>query len=106
MTHHKTGTRDETYNIVSILYHALQGADTCAQYEHDAVDDEDLRRFFQQAGQQQRELADQAKRVLRERLTRGEGGTGGESSAFGFGEKGSGTDAAERASTGQAASEI
>jgi hypothetical protein len=87
MSHHATGTRDETYNIVSILYHALQGAETCAQYEHDAVDDENLRRFFQQAQAQQKELADAAKRLLRERLSRGEGGTGGES-AFRFGEQG------------------
>ena len=25
-----TGTRDEHYNVISVLYHALQGADTCA----------------------------------------------------------------------------
>jgi hypothetical protein len=27
-----TGTRDEHYNTISVLYHALQGADTCATY--------------------------------------------------------------------------
>ena len=31
-----TGTRDEHYNVVSVLYHALQGADTCDQYALDA----------------------------------------------------------------------
>ena len=25
-----TGTRDEHYNLISVLYHALQGADTCS----------------------------------------------------------------------------
>ena len=31
-----TGTRDEHYNLVSVLYHALQGADTCNVYALDA----------------------------------------------------------------------
>jgi hypothetical protein len=25
----KTGTKDEQYNLVSVLYHTLQGAETC-----------------------------------------------------------------------------
>jgi hypothetical protein len=33
---HTTGTRDEHYNMISVLYHALQGADTCATYLQDA----------------------------------------------------------------------
>jgi hypothetical protein len=31
-----TGTRDEHYNLVSVLYHALSGADTCERYALDA----------------------------------------------------------------------
>ncbi len=31
-----TGTRDEHYNLVSVLYHALNGADTCNRYALDA----------------------------------------------------------------------
>jgi hypothetical protein len=31
-----TATRDEHYNVISVLYHALQGADTCATYLQDA----------------------------------------------------------------------
>lgn len=34
-----TGTRDETYDLVSILYHALQGAETYDQYIQDAQGD-------------------------------------------------------------------
>jgi hypothetical protein len=101
MTDQVTGTRDATFNIVSILYHALQGAETCAQYEKDAVDDEDLRRFFQQAQGQQRELADAAKRVLRERLERA---PAGEPAAFSFG-RGS-ADAETSPGQSTAASEI
>ena len=31
-----TGTRDEHYNLISVLYHALNGADTCDRYALDA----------------------------------------------------------------------
>ena len=43
-----TGTRDATYNLVSILYHALQGAETYDQYISDAEqnNDKDLAQFF------------------------------------------------------------
>ena len=36
-----TGTRDETYNLVSVLYHALQGAQTTMQYVQDAEQEGD-----------------------------------------------------------------
>ena len=31
-----TGTRDETYDLISALYHALKGADACDTYALDA----------------------------------------------------------------------
>ena len=31
-----TGTQDTTYNLLSIIYHALQGAETYEKYIHDA----------------------------------------------------------------------
>ena len=31
-----TGTRDEHYNLVSVLYHALHGAENCDRYAADA----------------------------------------------------------------------
>jgi hypothetical protein len=31
-----TGTRDEHYNLVSVLYHALNAADTCDRYALEA----------------------------------------------------------------------
>jgi hypothetical protein len=45
-----TGTRDEHYNVISVLYHALQGADTCATYLQDAehAGDRDLAPFFRE----------------------------------------------------------
>jgi hypothetical protein len=70
-----TGTRDETYNLVSVLYHALQGADTCQQYIQDAAqaNDQELGQFFRDVQAWQRHLATQAKALLTQRLTQDEG---------------------------------
>ena len=56
MAEHKTGTKDEVYNIVSVLYHALQGGETCMQYLHDAHEtgDQKLVQFFQEVQECQR----------------------------------------------------
>jgi hypothetical protein len=61
-----TGTRDEHYNLVSVLYHALQGADTCNVYALDAeaAGDERLAAFFREAGVVQTQLAERAKGLL------------------------------------------
>ncbi len=61
-----TGTRDEHYNLISVLYHALQGADTCTAYALDAeaAGDERLAAFFHEAGVVQEQLADRAKGLL------------------------------------------
>ena len=79
----ETGTRDETYDIIAVLYHALQGAENCELYADDAEDDQELRQYFERAGQQQREIADQGKALLHGRLTRGGTGGSGDRSAFG-----------------------
>jgi hypothetical protein len=77
----QTGTRDETYDLVSVLYHALQGVENCQTYSDDASGDQELRRFFEDACDQQRQLADRAKQLLKQRI----GGEGAENrSAFGF----------------------
>ncbi|MEO8183252.1 MAG: hypothetical protein ABI895_30840 [Deltaproteobacteria bacterium] len=31
-----TAERDDTYGLISVIYHSLQGAETCAKYEADA----------------------------------------------------------------------
>lgn len=61
-----TGTRDEHYNLVSVLYHALQGVENCNAYALDAeaAGDERLATFFREAGVAQTRLAEQAKRML------------------------------------------
>ena len=46
-----TGTRDEHYNLISVLYHALHGAENCDRYASDAeiAGDERLAAFFREA---------------------------------------------------------
>ncbi len=63
-----TGTQDATYNLVSILYHALQGADLYEKYASDAGSDQDLANFFREVQQQERQRAERAKQLLATRL--------------------------------------
>ena len=67
----KTGTSDPTYNLVSILYHALQGADLYEKYASDAGSDQDLANFFREVQQQEKQRADRAKQLLATRLQQG-----------------------------------
>ena len=61
-----TGTRDENYNLVSVLYHALQGAETIEAYilDAEAIGDERLANFFREAQATHRRLAERAKGML------------------------------------------
>ena len=72
-----TGTRDETYDLVSVLYHALQGAQTAMKYVQDAEreGDPELVQFFRDAQAWQQHLAEQAKELLKQRLRQGDGHT-------------------------------
>lgn len=81
----QTGTRNETYDVISVLYHALQGAENCQIYSKDAKDGK-AREFLQHAMQVQRQLADKGKQVLEQCLQKDTGGQ----SAFGWGSSSSG----------------
>jgi len=61
-----TGTRDEQYNLVSVLYHALHGAETIEAYvlDAEAAGDERLAAFFREASVVQTQLAERAKGML------------------------------------------
>jgi hypothetical protein len=61
-----TGTRDEHYNLVSVLYHALQGAENCDRYAADAevTGEEHMAAFFREAQVMQAQLAERAKELL------------------------------------------
>ncbi len=61
-----TGTRDEQFNLVSVLYHALQEADTLEVYIFDAETsgDERLAAFFRETQAMHVQVADRAKELL------------------------------------------
>jgi hypothetical protein len=64
MTNHQTGTSDPTYDVISVVYHALHGAETIQQYLDDAGTDEELKTYFQQVQQGYRRAADMGKQLL------------------------------------------
>jgi hypothetical protein len=59
-----TGTRDITYDLVSVIYHALQGAETTAMYIADAE---------QEGNQELVRRGDRAKQLLTTHLGSGQG---------------------------------
>ena len=66
-----TGTRDEVYDVLSVLYHALEGAEACERYLQDAAaaGDEELCAFFREVQEDERALSSRAKALLRTRLS-------------------------------------
>ena len=65
-----TGTDDNLYNLVSVLYHALQGAETYDKYITDAGDDQELATFMRSVKEEGTKRADRAKELLARRLSR------------------------------------
>ena len=61
-----TGTRDITYDLVSVIYHALQGAETTALYIADAEQEgnQELASFFREAKDEYQRRAERAKQLL------------------------------------------
>jgi hypothetical protein len=69
MTSH-TGAKDKDYDLISVLYHSLKGADLCHTYAEDAKRDGDneLAGFFDEAREQYRSLAEKAKKFTKSKL--------------------------------------
>ncbi len=67
-----TGTSDEHYDLVSVLYHALDVAETYEIYIEDAQEagDQELVDFFRDIQNQNREVVVRAKELLKQRLNR------------------------------------
>jgi hypothetical protein len=67
-----TGTRDETYDLVSVLYHSLASGETVTKYLEDAREagDQELAAFFQEIIEEDRERSSRVKVLLRDRLAR------------------------------------
>ena len=66
----QTGTRDEHYNLVSVLYPTLQQADTIGRYADDAraAGDEEFVRFFQELQDDDRRRAERVEQPLGDRI--------------------------------------
>ena len=67
-----TGVSNNVYNLVSILYHDLQGAENYARYAADAEQsgDQELAEFFREMQQTDSELSDRIIGLLKDRLNR------------------------------------
>ncbi len=65
-----TGVRDKHYNLMSVLYHALQGVETYQQYINDAhrAGDRDLAHFFRDVQEEERQRAQE---LLKQRMASG-----------------------------------
>src|SRR6188768_3171305 len=61
-----TPERDDTYGLISVIYHALQGAETCAKYEEDArrAKNPELVAFFEECQVEQNERALRGRQLL------------------------------------------
>ena len=59
-------TMDKDYDLISVLYHALQAAETCAKYAEDAQKDgsPQVSDFMRNVQEQNRRIAQQAKELL------------------------------------------
>jgi len=59
-------TMNKDYDLVSVLYHALQAAETCSKYEQDARTEgsEEVANFMRETQQQNRKIAQRAKEFL------------------------------------------
>lgn len=66
-----TSTRDEHYDLISVLYHTMQEAETLQTYIDDArsAGDNDLAGFFEEVQQQDRQRTERAKQLLARKLS-------------------------------------
>ncbi len=62
---------DPNYDLISVLYHALKGAETYAAYIDDASGDDELLRFFREVKADEERIAARAMELLTSRLSKG-----------------------------------
>ena len=67
-----TPADDIVYDLVSVQYHALQGAEVHAKYIQDAEGHEDVQEFFREVQRQDAERAERCHALLRD-LTKDHG---------------------------------
>jgi len=66
----ETALKDRSYNLISTLYHCLQGAEHSTIYIEDAKAEKDpeVEEFFKEAFKQYNQLAERAKKLLGTRI--------------------------------------
>jgi hypothetical protein len=64
------GVPDVEYDLISLIYHNLEGVDASGRYASDAVEagDDDLAQLFRQAQQTYVDQAERARQLLRQRI--------------------------------------
>jgi hypothetical protein len=84
------GTSNTTYDLISVMYHALQGCDTYEQYAQDAEQqgNRDVAQFFRDAHQQNQQLAQRGQQLLIQCLQSEQGGGKGQMLQGGSGGQG------------------
>jgi hypothetical protein len=71
-----TPADDIFYDLVSIQYHALQGAHTYDQYITDAAGHDDVRQFIEEVRQQDADRASRVHELLKQLTEESGGGMG------------------------------
>jgi hypothetical protein len=68
MTH--SPLKDKDYDLISTVYHASQGLDTCRRYAEDANSngDSEAADYFKEVGDKYADLVDKGKHLLKNRL--------------------------------------
>lgn len=69
-------TPDTTYDLISVMYHTLQGCETYEQYAQDAeqAGQKDAAQFFRDAGREFERLAERGRQLLAQCLQQRQGG--------------------------------
>jgi hypothetical protein len=72
-------TPDTTYNLISVMYHTLQGCQTYEQYAHDAeqAGQQEIAQFFRDTGREFERCAQRGQQLLAQCLQQGQTGQGG-----------------------------
>jgi len=77
----RQGTPDNaTYDLISVMYHTLQGCETYEQYAHDAeqAGQQEIAQFFREVQQQNERFAQRGQQLLAQCLQQGQGGRSGQ----------------------------
>lgn len=63
-------SNDRNYDMISVLYHLMQGSETLDQYCEDAekANDSEVAAFFREVQENNNQMAQKAQRLLKSRL--------------------------------------